>query len=256
MSRRSKNRSGKKPNPERRRGQKGMGKKKYGRRQAASPPTPQKRTEVKAEKKVARERTRTGGAGRGEVGREPSQAELRWDANFARAERLLGEEGADWWVGMSGRDKSFGAWLQTQRQLRKSGRLRADRESRLESIGFVWDTGEALWERDFSRLAEHIGCCGAGWLGRLPEEEPGLASWCAGQRRAFRRGELSAERIRRLEGLGLCVELRGGGLGSALCRTVRGVEGASTRADRRGQRVGRAGQLGGCPAPQAPVGRD
>ena len=202
MSRRSKSRSGKKPNPGRRRGQQGMGKKKYGRRQAASPPTPQKRSKVKAEKKVARERTRTGGPERGEVGWEPSRAELRWDANYARAERLLGEEGADWWVGMSGRDKSFGAWLQTQRQLRKSGRLRADRESRLESIGFVWDTGKALWERDFSRLAEHIGCCGAGWLGRLPEEEPGLASWCAGQRRAFRRGELSAERIRRLEGLG------------------------------------------------------
>lgn len=92
-------------------------------------------------------------------------------------------------------------WMLTQRQLRKKGKLRSDREQRLNQIAFEWDPYSARWREMFSRLcsyrAEHGDC-------RVPakwSEDTKLANWVQTQRAKKSEGKLSKEQVSDLEGI-------------------------------------------------------
>merc|ERR1711871_369451 len=107
---------------------------------------------------------------------------------------------------------NLGTWCSTQRhKYKKKGarRLSAERIKRLEDIGFQWDDHAASWERHFLALKEYKEKNGRG---KDPPEsckvEDGegellnLGTWCNTQRRKYKKKQLSAERIRRLESIG------------------------------------------------------
>jgi hypothetical protein len=58
-------------------------------------------------------------------------------------------------------DRSLSRWVETQRKLYANNKLRSDRRSKLESIGFVWVGGECLtnnkekWENTFAKLEKN-----------------------------------------------------------------------------------------------------
>jgi hypothetical protein len=94
------------------------------------------------------------------------------------------------------------AWLRSQRQFRRQGRLSADRIRRLDHFGFEWEPRATAWEDMFATLVqfkEHFGHCNVplGW-----PEDPHLAAWVRSQRQLRREGRLSVDRIRRLDALG------------------------------------------------------
>ncbi len=96
----------------------------------------------------------------------------------------------------------LGKWTNNQRTVFKRGELSSDRLERLEAIGFDWDPVATFWERMFSALArfkEEHGHCDVpqGW-----SENPQLGKWTNRQRTVFKRGELSPDRLERLEVLG------------------------------------------------------
>jgi hypothetical protein len=98
------------------------------------------------------------------------------------------------------------AWLNATRSTKRAGRLRADRTRRLEALEVVWEPQQAKWEDMFATLSEYhrqYGDCNVpyGW-----PEDPALAKWVKGVRAAQKRGELDAERVRRLEALGFAWE--------------------------------------------------
>ena len=95
-------------------------------------------------------------------------------------------------------------WISTQRIFKKRGKLLADRIRRLDEIGFIWDLLEAQWESRFSDLlaykAEH------GNVNVPQSEQTALGSWVATQRLSRKNGEISPERIRRLDDVGFSWE--------------------------------------------------
>ena len=93
-----------------------------------------------------------------------------------------------------------------QRKLYANNKLRPDRRSKLESIGFVWVAGESLtayeeqWEEMFERLEEYSREYGNCLVPRDFEEDPSLGIWVNNMR--SRRDDLDSDRISRLESIG------------------------------------------------------
>jgi hypothetical protein len=87
-------------------------------------------------------------------------------------------------------------WVQTQRTSKKKGGL--------ESMGFGWDPLEAQWEAMFALLETYVkreGHCNAPQ--RHKEDGENLGTWENSQRTSKRKGGLRADRVRRLEDLGI-----------------------------------------------------
>jgi hypothetical protein len=124
-----------------------------------------------------------------------------WDTMYARLGEYLSSAGDH-----EGRQHSpsieLSRWMQTQRQFRKSGRLSAEREEKLNSIHFEWDPFGTRWQQMLDALRqyrnEHGDC-------RVPGVWPTnrrLANWVEVQRTQKNQGKLSAARIKALESLG------------------------------------------------------
>ena len=97
---------------------------------------------------------------------------------------------------------TLAVWCSHQRQAYKKGRLSPERITRLEELGFVWDTFESAWEKMFGMLIDYkkrFGNCNVpqGW-----SEDPKLGRWVSTQRKLYKNGKLSPERIQRLKSVG------------------------------------------------------
>jgi hypothetical protein len=108
-------------------------------------------------------------------------------------------------------DRALALWAQRQRNEHRKGRLDPERARRLDALKFPWNarstrTQERIdaWERQFAELGAF-----AGKRGHVDVPAGGaLARWVNDQRRAKQVGALSAERVRRLESIGMCWSLR------------------------------------------------
>ena len=126
-----------------------------------------------------------------------------WDDSFQRLVEYKNEHG-DCRVPQSyAKDPALGRWVRTQRQRRNS--LSKDKESKLNSIGFSWDTHQARWHDSFQRLVkyknEHGDC-------RVPQsyaEDPALGDWVSNQRQ--RRNSLSKDKLSKLNSIGFSWDL-------------------------------------------------
>ena len=97
----------------------------------------------------------------------------------------------------------LGEWCSTQRKMRKQGKLSPDRQTLLDRIGFVWSV-EQVWRSYLEQLHQfHVQ------NGRWPGcREGALGRWCTVQRRNYRRGSLSDQKIAQLEQIGF-IPLKG-----------------------------------------------
>ncbi|MDB4524163.1 Helicase associated domain protein [Akkermansiaceae bacterium] len=100
--------------------------------------------------------------------------------------------------------KSLGvlyAWIRNQRKRHKNGKLDADKKTKLDALGFIWDVKEASWEEKCQELVdykEQHGNCMVlrGW------GDGKLATWVMTQRRTKKSGELDPNKIKRLDEIG------------------------------------------------------
>ncbi|MBF0162328.1 MAG: Helicase associated domain protein [Magnetococcales bacterium] len=92
-------------------------------------------------------------------------------------------------------------WAKEQRKEYSQGKLAPERQSLLEELGFCWDLEAAYWEEMFASLQHYREIHGHCLLPPSWPENPLLADWVGKQRRDWRGGRLSEERISRLNGL-------------------------------------------------------
>jgi hypothetical protein len=95
---------------------------------------------------------------------------------------------------------SLGGWVERQRKLFKSKKLKADRHDKLVEIGFTFDHESNIWNKQFMELVkykEKNGHCG------IPIKTNGpLGYWIDRQRLLFRSKKLKADRYEKLVGIG------------------------------------------------------
>lgn len=100
-------------------------------------------------------------------------------------------------------NQKLARWVNTQRKAKKSGQISDDRIARLCTIGFAWIPFDDRWESWFRALEEHKNKYGNCDVPQKWKENPSLGKWVCDQRRKWRDKALTAERVNRLESLGI-----------------------------------------------------
>ena len=101
-------------------------------------------------------------------------------------------------------DNNLGSWCAHQRTAYTKQELSPDRIRLLEDIGFMWDPLEAAWQEQYNYVQEYRTTYPDTWP-QASEKYPvnnNLGSWCAHQRTAYTKQELSPDRIHLLEAIG------------------------------------------------------
>ena len=130
----------------------------------------------------------------------------QWEEGFSALEAYIAEHG-DARVSQTHKTQdsfALGDWINGQRQAYKKGRLSQERITRLEALpGWVWDPIDQQWEEGFNALEAYIAEHGDAKVAVTYIAQNGVAlrAWVNRQRTTYKKGQLSQERITRLEGL-------------------------------------------------------
>ncbi|KAG7358175.1 helicase domain protein [Nitzschia inconspicua] len=94
----------------------------------------------------------------------------------------------------------LGVWVTSQRV--SSETMSEARKTALDAIGFVWDPLEARWQEMFHKYCDMQVKNVIGNNDKMDRNDEELCTWIRNQRRNYRRGALSKERISLLESTG------------------------------------------------------
>lgn len=140
----------------------------------------------------------------------------QWDAKLQRLQEYQQEYGRHATV----RDLELSQWVSTQRSLYKKSLLRADRQEKLDAIGFVWQANQkhvdpqnlksgpsqtrrdAQWNAQFEKLQEFHKAHGHFRVPNQYEKDPSLGIWVSNQRSIHNRGQLPTGRKALLDSIG------------------------------------------------------
>ena len=96
----------------------------------------------------------------------------------------------------------LGQWCYVQRRTYRKNKISKDRVQRLEQLGFVWELLETSWDEMFAALKRYRQTHGDCKVPLKWKDDPKLGQWCSSQRANYKLGNLSVDRIYRLESLG------------------------------------------------------
>ena len=129
--------------------------------------------------------------------------DLAWKRAFAMAETYYQEHGN---LFVPNRYKAkdgfaLGQWISVRRQKYLDGELTTEQIQQLESIGMVWDTVSARWEKGYAEATAYYAANGNLEVPSKYVTPSGVAlgSWISTQRRLYQEQKLSADKIDRLE---------------------------------------------------------
>ena len=105
--------------------------------------------------------------------------------------------------------ENLGVWLREQRSYKKKGILEANRERQLRNAGVSWDIQGDRWEEMYTLLVEFNEREGY-WNVPVRHKEDGenLGLWFSRQRMYRRKGTLKADRMEKLDSLGIVWDAR------------------------------------------------
>jgi hypothetical protein len=98
--------------------------------------------------------------------------------------------------------KELAVWILNQRRFQRKGKLRPDRQKRLEEAGLQWKAPSLAWDRRYAQLVAFKNQHGHCDVPSLWPENPQLASWVHIQRQKRKHGILKEERRCKLDDLG------------------------------------------------------
>lgn len=141
---------------------------------------------------------------------EQSASGISWDGNVPTNYQIKTDHNSKF----AGEDKNLGRWVNRQRSLFRSGKLRKDRQADLEAIGLKWSMlSTNSWEVMFDTLCAYIEerkTQAGGWGGNVPanyrtSDVPprALGRWINRQRSAYAKNILKSEYVDKLNALGL-----------------------------------------------------
>ena len=143
--------------------------------------------------------------GRSAEFRDSAHRDRQWERMLARLAKFHRRFGHCLVASSQAGTPSLSQWVARQRRLRQRGLLPADRWRRLKALCPDWKGGDSLdprWERSLRKLLafrRRFGHCHvpAEWA-----EDTNLGRWVVKTRRLKKTGQLSAEKLRRLDEAG------------------------------------------------------
>ena len=104
-----------------------------------------------------------------------------------------------------GKHQKLVSWIERQRTAKTKNRLSADREDRLNKIGFIWsfdNIKKQTWEERYRQLCAYRQKHGHCFVPVSCRENKVLGTWVASQRWIEAKGKLAAAKKKRLDALG------------------------------------------------------
>ena len=130
----------------------------------------------------------------------------RWDENYQQLRQFKERHGHCRVPTRWPENPALAKWVMHQRTHHNHDRLPPERKARLEELGFTWRSEnvwrKGRWERRFRELLAFKERFGHTRVPAQWKEDRGLGHWHYNQRHFRRKGQLSAERIARLDALG------------------------------------------------------
>ena len=139
--------------------------------------------------------------------RKSNKYDSMWDKSYQELKEYLHSNGHFNVPEGYGQNQALARWIKTQRQKFKAKKLRDDRIAKLNELGFEWTPSARKlsikngWDKRYQELKEYIrfnGHCNVPHDDKL-HPSYSLGMWIARQRKIFKRGALSADRIARLK---------------------------------------------------------
>lgn len=130
-----------------------------------------------------------------------------WNQMYNAAENYFKEHG-DLYVPdnlVDSRGRNLRNWLVLQRQKYKDGKLSAIQIEKLEIIGMAWNIHTAKWNQMYKAAADFYAEHGHLIVPKSHQTSLGdnLGQWIRTQRKSYKDGNLSSERISKLEAIGM-----------------------------------------------------
>jgi hypothetical protein len=103
------------------------------------------------------------------------------------------------------KDRSLGQWVASQRNQKKANKLAAEREEKLDSIGFVWEVNpdpDDQWNKMFEKLKAYKHNYGDCLVPNRYNKDKAFGLWVSRQRTMNRINTLKAERKAKLDSIG------------------------------------------------------
>ena len=94
------------------------------------------------------------------------------------------------------------SWVNTQRQTYKKNQLSPDKIKLLKDIGFEWESYKYQWNKVYNELLQYKSTHGDCEVPKGYSENPSLALWVKTQRKAYKKQQLSPDKIKLLEDIG------------------------------------------------------
>jgi hypothetical protein len=102
---------------------------------------------------------------------------------------------------------SLGSWVDHKRCMYRKIKLPKELIDRLDSIGFNWNPKDSIWDERYLELISFKETNGHCDVTAKYTENPKLGKWVSWQRSSYRKGELTKERIDKLNQLGFVWKL-------------------------------------------------
>lgn len=134
-----------------------------------------------------------------------------WNSNYYAVEQHKNKTGE--WPSRFSNDidvATLGRWCYNQRKFYQSGKLPKWKIDKLEEMNFEWKfEPDSSWNIMFESVKEYKLENGK-WPVRTSSDKSlsKMASWCSTQRQHFKSGKLSTDQIKKLEDIGLKLEIK------------------------------------------------
>ena len=130
--------------------------------------------------------------------------DAKWEEMFQRLQRFA-ERNGHVRIPESGEsgDAALANWVTWQRQEQRRGNLRPDRATRLAALPeWSWSVQRSAWEEGYQHLVRYVARERSARVSQAHEDDGyKLGVWVAGQRDAYRQGNLASDRKERLAAL-------------------------------------------------------
>ena len=141
-----------------------------------------------------------------------TRTETAWSRGLEAARRYYQQYG-DLQIPQGYKDDTgfaLGNWLNNIRIRYRSGRLSQSQEDALEAMGVVWNVADSRWERCYAEAARYYEQHGDLGFTKNYITDTGLrlGPWLENQRASYLKGTLPAEKVQRLEAIGILWEGR------------------------------------------------